>query len=100
MESFNLDDVAVRSGLGIGGEYVEGGERRSAAEHPTRARRTPGIPAANPVWARLSARSPHSVLSAASKRMICVTSNALIRDIYVFALIKSLTGMSNHCFRQ
>ncbi|MFC6947542.1 hypothetical protein ACFQI9_23240 [Paraburkholderia dipogonis] len=24
MESFNLDDVAVRSGLGIGGEYVEG----------------------------------------------------------------------------
>jgi hypothetical protein len=30
----------------------------------------------------------------AQKRMVCVTSSARIRNIYVFALIKSFTGMS------
>ncbi|KXU84505.1 aldehyde dehydrogenase [Paraburkholderia monticola] len=35
MDSFNPDDVAIRSGHYIGGEYVEAGERRIAVARPS-----------------------------------------------------------------
>lgn len=78
------------------GRHAHEGSLRSGSvliELRARTRDARLAPAANPGGIRLSARTPHSVLSAALKRNVCVTSSALIRNIYVFALIKSLTGI-------